>query len=236
MVRKAFYTDTGGRAVNEDSVRIRERGGALICVVADGLGGQGGGDAASGAAATLIADEWDGSVSPAALAGLFERAHRKIKSMQTPRLEMMSTAVALVLSPRQAAWAHAGDSRLYIFRNGQLVVQTRDHSASQIAVLLGQITPEEIRFHSDRATVLRALGQDGELKTELGSAQLDAGHYAFLLCTDGFWEYVLEREMAETLARSQSPDDWLADMRALLRTRVPADNDNNTAAAVWLDI
>ena len=236
MLRKAFYTDTGGRAVNEDSVRMRECGGALICVVADGLGGQGGGDAASAAAAGLITDEWDGSVSTDALAGLFERAHRKIKAMQTPRLEMMSTAVALALAPGRAAWAHAGDSRLYIFRNGELTLQTRDHSASQIAVLLGQITPEEIRFHSDRATVLRALGQGGELKTELGSAQLEPGRYAFLLCTDGFWEYVLEREMAESLARSQTPEAWLDAMRSLLRSRVPSDNDNNTAAAVWLDI
>lgn len=133
-------------------------------------------------------------------------------------------------------WAYVGDSRLYHFTDGRLTFQTRDHSASQIAVLMGQITPEQIRFHEDRSRIFRALGQEGSLNVDAQSGLLSPGNHAFLLCTDGFWEYVYESEMENTLARAASATDWLKKMRAVLAARIPGDNDNNTAAAIWLTI
>lgn len=55
----------------------------------------------------------------------------------------------------------------------------------------------------------------------------------FLLCTDGFWEYVLEQEMEETLADSPDPRQWILKMEALLQERAPGDQDNYTAACVF---
>ena len=147
---------------------------------------------------------------------------------------MKSTAVALMIANGRAAWAHVGDSRLYHFMNGSLVFQTRDHSASQIAVMLGDITVDQIRFHEDRNRVLRALGQDGSLNVEASEELLPPGDHAYLLCSDGFWEYVLEKEMEDDLRLASDPEDWLHRMRERLQARVPHDNDNNTAAAVWL--
>ena len=120
------------------------------------------------------------------------------------------------------------------FIQGRLVFQTKDHSASQVAVWLGDITQDQVRFHQDRCRILRALGQEGDVKVETGGEQLEPGTHAFLLCTDGFWEYVLEEEMEETLSRAQGPKDWLERMRARLNQRAPSDCDNNSAAAVWL--
>ena len=174
-------------------------------------------------------------MSEEALARLIQQAHQRVLSLQTRACAMKTTVTALEADGRQAAWAHAGDSRIYHFVNGTLVFQSRDHSASQIAVMLGTITPDQIRFHVDRSRVYRALGQDGELKVESHGEALAPGHHAFLLCSDGFWEYVYEEEMAEDLAAAASPEDWLARMRARLAARVPDNNDNNTAAAVWLD-
>ena len=235
MIATASYTDTGGRPHNEDTVRLAWQKGGLCLVVADGLGGHGGGGLASAAAAEVICGGWDGQVSEEALARLIQQAHQRVLSMQTRACAMKTTVTALEADGRQAAWAHAGDSRIYHFVNGTLVFQSRDHSASQIAVMLGTITPDQIRFHVDRSRVYRALGQDGELKVESHGEALAPGHHAFLLCSDGFWEYVYEEEMAEDLAAAASPEDWLARMRARLAARVPDNNDNNTAAAVWLD-
>ena len=235
MIATASYTDTGGRPHNEDTVRLAWQKGGLCLVVADGLGGHGGGGLASAAAAEVICGGWDGQVSEEALARLSQQAHQRVLSLQTRACAMKTTVTALEADGRQAAWAHAGDSRIYHFVNGTLVFQSRDHSASQIAVMLGTITPDQIRFHVDRSRVYRALGQDGELKVESHGEALAPGHHAFLLCSDGFWEYVYEEEMAEDLAAAASPEDWLARMRARLATRVPDNNDNNTAAAVWLD-
>ena len=235
MIATASYTDTGGRPHNEDTVRLAWQKGGLCLVVADGLGGHGGGGLASAAAAEVICGGWDGQVSEEALARLIQQAHQRVLALQTRACSMKTTVTALETDGRQAAWAHAGDSRIYHFVHGTLVFQSRDHSASQIAVTLGTITPDQIRFHVDRSRVYRALGQDGELKVESHGEALAPGHHAFLLCSDGFWEYVYEEEMAEDLAAAASPEDWLARMRARLAARVPDNNDNNTAAAVWLD-
>lgn len=236
MIQTASYTDIGGRPRNEDSIRINQQYGGLCAVVADGLGGHGGGADASAAAAELICRSWDGTVNEDYLSELIQAAHRKVLNMQTAACSMKTTVTLLTLNGMKAAWAHVGDSRIYHFHDGELVSQTRDHSASQIAVMLGSITEREIRFHEDRNRVYRALGQDGELKVDTHFEPLAPGRHAFLLCTDGFWEYVLEAEMVQDLAKAGSAAAWLDLMRARLAQRAPEDNDNNTAAAVLLDI
>ncbi|MGM9619737.1 MAG: PP2C family protein-serine/threonine phosphatase [Oscillospiraceae bacterium] len=231
----ASYSAAGGRPCNEDTVLVRQLDGERLCaVLADGLGGHGGGEAASSAAARTILDGWQGGATPQSLCELVRKAHQQVLSMQTPRCQMKTTVVVLALEKGRFDWAYAGDSRLYHFAGGRLVWQTRDHSASQIAVLLGQITPEEIRFHEDRSHIYRALGQQGGGEADAGETALEPGSHAFLLCSDGFWEYVYESEMERELAAAASPQDWLDRMRALLNSRIPADNDNNTAAAVWV--
>jgi serine/threonine protein phosphatase PrpC len=62
---------------------------------------------------------------------------------------------------------------------------------------------------------------------------LTGGEDAFLLCTDGFWEYVYEEEMEKALQESQDPQQWLEKMKTLVCSRTPQDNDNFTAAAVF---
>lgn len=235
MLEIASYTDIGGRARNEDTVRHVTRGEDALCLVlADGLGGHGGGELASAAAAESICRDWDGTADAEALKVLVREANRRVLAIQTPRCAMKTTVTVLTIAGERAVWAHAGDSRLYCFQDGKLAFQTRDHSAAQLGVLLGDITPDQIRFHEDRSRVLRALGQDDELTVETGERELAGGKHAFLLCSDGFWEYVLEPEMEEDLKSAAGPEDWLERMRWRLKKRVPDDNDNNTAAAVWL--
>lgn len=237
VFQTAEYTNIGGRKRNEDSVQGTLWGNdGLLLVVADGLGGHGGGEKASQSVCRTICQNWNGSADPETLATLLTMAHGNVLNIQTPQCAMKSTAVVLAIRDTQAAWAHVGDTRLYHFLNGKLVFQTRDHSASQLAVMLGQITPQEIRFHEDRNRVLRALGQEGELSIEASHTVLEPGRHAFLLCSDGFWEYVLEEEMELDLRMSANEEEWIRRMHARLCQRIPLDNDNNTAAAVWCDI
>lgn len=236
MLDISTYTNIGGRERNEDAVRHVTRGKNGLClVVADGLGGHGGGELASAAAVECICSRWDGSADPESLKALVLEANRHVLSIQTLQCAMKTTVVVLTVSGKRAVWAHAGDSRLYCFRDRKLAFQTLDHSAAQLGVLLGDITPDQIRFHEDRSRVLRALGQDDELSVDTGERVLTDGEYAFLLCSDGFWEYVLEREMEEDLEKAADAMDWLRRMRRRLCERVPADNDNNTAAVVWVN-
>lgn len=239
----AVYTDIGSRKVNEDSVCVRELAGDRIClIVADGLGGHGGGDQASRAAASHVITGWNGETDAETIRRLLSEANAKVLAMQTPLCQMKTTIVLLAADGAQLLRAHVGDSRLYHFLDGTLIYQTRDHSVAQMSVLLGEITPDQIRFHEDRSRVLRALGQDEDLNVEAAEETLERGTHAFLLCTDGFWEYVLEEEMEEDLRAADSPDDWIGRMRMRLSGRVKEmygdepENDNNTAAALWLEI
>lgn len=233
----ASYTDIGGRACNEDAVRIETHArGSLCLVVADGLGGHGGGDVASRTAVDVICREWDGGTTPPSLIAPIKSAHRQIQSMQTGQLSMRTTVAMLATDGRYTAMAHAGDSRIYHFHNGTLAFQTQDHSASQIAVLMEEITPDQIRFHEDRNRVLRCLGQEDSVNPTARDYPMEPGSHAFLLCSDGFWEYVLEPEMEEDLRSARDPQDWLQKMRARLGARVPANHDNHTAAAVWFTV
>lgn len=235
MLQTATYTAPGGRPENEDYARFTGGGDRLLAVLCDGLGGHGGGALAAKTAAQTISGGWTQTASAPELEQLVQRAHQAVTALQTAQCAMKTTAVALALADGRAAWAHVGDSRLYHFYNGALVFQTTDHSVSQIAVMLGEITAGQIRHHADRSRLLRALGQDGPLRVEAREEPLLPGRHAFLLCSDGFWEDVLEQEMAGDLSLARSAEDWLCRMRRRLDARAGADHDNNTASAIWLE-
>jgi len=227
----------GGRDYNEDCVRHLEQNGVCVVAVADGLGGHGGGHIASSITAEVITRTFfkTPSMDPEFIHSLFELANIEVVKAQTPAEMMRSTGVALFVMGSQALWGHAGDSRIYYFRDGRLIYQTLDHSVSQMAVFSGEITKDEIRTHSDRNRVLKAFGEDGALRPEVSPVfTLEPGWHSFLLCTDGFWEYILENEMETDLTESENPHYWIHAMLKRITGRVPRDTDNYSAAAVYV--
>jgi len=211
--------------------------GVCAAIVADGLGGHGGGQIASGIAANSIFNMFrrEPRIEAEYIRQLFERANQDVLSAQTAQLKMKSTGVALFINKTAAVWGHVGDSRLYCFQDGTLSHQTTDHSVSQMAVFAGEIKKEQIRFHPDRNKVLRAFGGSESLKPEISSVHtLTVGFYAFLLCTDGFWEYVREPEMEIELAKAGAPSDWLQGMIQRLAGRVPKNHDNFSAVSIFI--
>lgn len=235
-VKIATLTDIGGRTNNDDTVAVRQKADSAWVFVGDGLGGYAGGQMASEAAARAVMDlSHRGSLlTEERLAEAASCANRAVCQVQKEKKgNMKTTMVFLTIEDGRAKWMHVGDSRLYHFRNGFLVTQTIDHSVSQMAVLMGEITPREIRFHEDRNRVLRALGSETGRPEISPTVMLTGGEDVFLLCTDGFWEYVYEEEMEALLKKAGSPEQWLEEMKALILTRTPEDNDNFTAAAVF---
>ena len=112
----ASCTDVGGRLYNEDCVAYKQLGDDCLCVVlADGLGGHGGGEIASKTAVDTILTGWNRPATPASLCDLIQEAHRRILLMQTAVCRMKTTAVILSVDGDRALWAHVGDSRLYHF-------------------------------------------------------------------------------------------------------------------------
>jgi serine/threonine protein phosphatase PrpC len=228
----------GGRSNNEDFMLWDERDGVLCAVVADGLGGHAGGAEAAkiaceAAIASFLANP---AVTPEAVQDHIRAADNRIREEQRIRpalASMRSTLVMLVASATQAIWGHVGDSRLYQLSSGRIVSQTKDHSMPQHLVDLGEIDPAVIRHHEDRPRLLRALGEEEAVRFAILTepAILKSGD-AFLLCSDGFWENVLEIEMELDFAKSHSPLEWFSFMEGRLRERADAGHDNYTAVAI----
>lgn len=98
------------------------------------------------------------------------------------------------------------------------------------AIVAGCTTPP---YDEDRNRLLRTMGNPDDFRPIIrDSAFVPEPGDAFLLCSDGFWEYVLEEEMAAFLARSGSAENWLQTMEALIMKRAPGDHDNYPAVAL----
>ncbi|HVU44880.1 MAG TPA: PP2C family serine/threonine-protein phosphatase [Terracidiphilus sp.] len=238
---EAYISNRGGRDYNEDYTLSYSNGDAYCWVVADGLGGHGGGEEASRIACETVVRSFQANpaVLPDAVQAHLRNADDALRREQQAKpalARMRSTIVVLVANAVQAVVGHVGDSRLYHFRDGRLVGQTKDHSVPQSLVDAGELAPAAIRHHEDRSRLLRALGEEQPARASVSSPPLAIGKGdIFLLTTDGFWENVLEVEMELDLAKSRNAADWLARMENRLQERVDGSHDNYTAVAVWGD-
>ena len=241
-MRYCTMTNRGSRPVNEDSIGITEHGYLTCFVLADGLGGHGMGDIASQLAVKAfdkVFSSPEGKPLPELLSDAFLRAQADILQEQQ-RLgapsQMKTTTVALAIQNGQAVWGHIGDSRLYVFERGKVKLRTLDHSVPQMLVLSREISEKDIRGHPDRNRLLRVLGDAGEPpRFELSEVQPVNRVQAFLLCSDGFWEFITEKEMGKMLKKFRTPGEWLDQMREVVEQKGRStDMDNYSAIAVML--
>ena len=230
-VSVSHYSSAGGRKINEDSTSVTRGENGFLAVVADGLGGMGNGDVAS---KLTVSTMWDvlsrGEITPERLEEAAQIANERIITERGDG-KMCSTLAALWIGENKAYSCHSGDSRIYQIRNNKIIFQSKDHSVSQMAVLMGKITPAEIRGHKDRNKLVRSLGASGEAKAEINAITVEKGD-AFVLCSDGFWELILEEEMIACLAYSANAVAWLNKMRSVIESRITATSDNYTAVTV----
>jgi serine/threonine protein phosphatase PrpC len=240
----AEFTHIGGRQSNQDAQANAQQDGLACFVISDGAGGHAGGEIASGVVVKAVIDSFllELSFGVRALQFYVEHAIAQVAKGKVAdhQLKDMSATVAAVLidtENRCALWAHLGDTRIYLFRDRRVYRATRDHSLVQQFVDAGYCATEALRTHPQRNVLYAAVGTEGDTRPEV-TQQTIALHDgdAFLLCTDGFWEWVTESEMEQSLAAASSVDDWLRKMRAMVEEKgghSPKSRDNYTAQALW---
>lgn len=240
MLDYATLTDIGSRSLNEDRIGAAQKGDRYCFVVCDGLGGHGMGDIASRLVTDVFLETFQKATScDTILSTAFSTAQSRLLARQREdkvRHKMRTTAAVLLVDGKTVHIGHVGDSRVYIFGENGTQKRTLDHSVPQMLALSGEITDEQIRKHPDRNVLLRAMGTDWERPMyELMPPFPLSACRAFLLCSDGFWEYISDREMRALLDRSRTAEEWLNAMRAVVaKNGMHEKADNYSAIAVFV--
>lgn len=235
----ASLTDQGTRASNQDhnGEIIGERSACFV--VCDGVAGAPGGEVAAALACNTILESFDGdkSLDTQDPRQFIQRANRVIRTKQQLNIEcsrMGTTLVSLFIDrdTEQAYWAHAGDSRLYLFRRGYMHNVTTDHSLLQRMKDAGHETDG---VNSNFLYYALGIGDD-ELDASYSDVVPLQDGDVFLLCTDGFWQLVSQQQMQQSLHMVNTPEEWLTMMQQVIRQRSESTTtqDNYTAVAVWL--
>lgn len=236
-MNSAKYSNIGSREKNEDCAVILQVENAGLFAVADGLGGHRGGEIASEVAMGAMEREFAlrQDFSPQGLFSLFQAAQSAVlEAAELNNMKMHTTVCALTINDSCAVWGHMGDSRLYYIRDGKIVAVTPDHSVAYISYLNGEIRREDIRFSPDQSRLTRSLGSAEQFKPDISQQiQLTPGD-SFLLCTDGFWELMAEKDMLITRQKAKNASQWLTDMVSIVKGKMKqtGEYDNYTIVTV----
>lgn len=243
-------TDPGCvRVNNEDNFAFDDDLGLLI--VADGMGGHNSGEVAAEIASKTILEYarnmlgGEKSIVPdGGSDGLTMRGKQlefMVKTANTLIYEkgrvfpkdagMGTTVVAALIDPKALTVAHVGDSRLYLWRRGDLAQLTQDHSLVGEQVRRGQITAEEAVRSNLQNILTRALGAEAEVQVDVAEHVLMPGDVV-LLATDGLSKMVTDADVSKLIAADSEPKKIVDTLIAKARAGGGIDNVTVVAARI----
>ncbi len=231
------YSNRGDRAHNEDALFCGEKNNKGVFVVSDGFGTDGNGAHASGVVSKALGMTLADTVAGAwSMKRAFETADRELKSAQKKygNADTRATVAALHIHNDTAFYAHCGDSRIYYLSGSNMPIITADHSVSYKKYRDGIIGFDEIRYDEDRNNLTESLGNPRVRPTLLKKkVNLNSGD-CFLLCTDGFWQNILDDEIYIDYLKSESSGRWLEFMLLRIMPRLQEGADNLSAICVMV--
>ncbi|MDR4496131.1 MAG: Stp1/IreP family PP2C-type Ser/Thr phosphatase [Nitrospirales bacterium] len=248
MIWSGFgLTDVGKvRKMNQDAFAVRND--LQLWVVADGMGGHTGGEVASRIAIETITryvatsapfpEKTEDHLRPqeSQLVQALECANQAIReeTQHNPALQGMGTTVVAVhilhdLTGSYATVAHAGDSRLYLFREQILTLWTRDHTLMEEQLELKLITPEQVRTHPLRHVLTKGLGIEPQVIPSVTTYTLRP-HDLLLLCSDGLTKMLLDEEIRVLLLKAHHSLPQLCE--TLIKTANRLGGEDNTTVVV----
>jgi PPM family protein phosphatase len=225
----AVITDTGRKRRRNEDAYVCE---PPLFAIADGMGGAQAGEVASRLAAAALKESRAEAGGEQRIVDLIQEANRRVydRSSTDPNTSGMGTTITVALvEDGNVSFGHVGDSRAYLFREGQLEQITEDHSLVNELLKSGKLSPEEAEAHPQRSVITRALGTDPDVDADTFTIQAQEGD-VFLLCSDGLTDMVPNETILDLVERHRE------DMDKALRALVSAANkgggeDNITVVA-----
>ena len=232
----AYASDTGRmRAENQDYVSVFiNQSGAQLAIVADGVGGQNGGDVAATMAVSHIGNQWQQSTISTvetAKQWLIEQVNNEndtiVKTAQRYRTlnGMATTLVIAVILANQLIIANIGDSRAYVIRQRQMRQLTVDHNLANELLQEGAITEDEAVTHPGRHLITRQLGVTDDSKPDLFAINLYPNDYV-LMTTDGMPKHVSDENILQTVLSANDIADAVTQL--ITKTNNAGGSDNVT--------
>lgn len=211
QIETAKVSLLGDREENQDRIGILRRGGTVLAIVMDGMGGHAQGEVAAQVGLDkmlkLFADtELPINTPEEFLSQSLLQAHEDvIKAGHDMPVDMMpraTTAICLIQG-EQMYWLHVGDSRLYHIRDAKIVKRTRDHTHVETLLQQGVITESQINTHPMRNYVDSCLGGEIDIAeiSKTGAMDVEAGD-VIMLCSDGVWSAFQDNALARFLGES----------------------------------
>ncbi|HEX6530447.1 MAG TPA: PP2C family serine/threonine-protein phosphatase [Burkholderiales bacterium] len=235
-------SNLGARDINEDRVGHWTAPGAVLMAVADGLGGHIHGELAAQLAidilgAAFAAEARDKLADPAEFlsralaaghAGIVRESDRR-GFPENPR----TVIVACVVQDGHVYWTHVGDCRFYLLRGGRVVARSRDHTVVQRLVDEGRIREEAAATHPHRNRLLQCLGGVQVPRIEPVASERLARDDIVLLCSDGFWGPLSQRQLLHPLL-SRPLGEAIPELMALAESTAGPECDNvSVVAMTW---
>jgi len=225
-------TDIGLKRKNNEDAYL-ERLDLGVFAVADGIGGSAAGEIASRIFVETAQEVFERGVysdteTSAMVQEVFRLANERIlvNTEEYPENRGMGcTAELIAFRGNRYIVGHVGDSRTYLFRDGELRRITRDHSLVQDQLEQGLITREDAKRHRLRNVVLRAVGIDSSVALDLIKGRMLQGDI-FLLCSDGLTDMVDEDSVQETLSSALGLTEMVEQL--IESAKAAGGNDNIT--------
>jgi protein phosphatase len=201
--RTAVVTDTGRRRLGNEDANVFK---PPFFAIADGMGGARAGEIAAGLAAAAL--EEGAPQSADGIVALIEEANRRIweRSVQDPETAGMGTTLTAALVDAEAgtvAIGHVGDSRAYLYRDGELEQLTTDHSLVVELVESGILTPEEAERHPQRSAITRAVGTEPTVEVDAFTVDAKPGDL-YLICSDGLTDMLAADEVEDVIEGAEA--------------------------------
>jgi protein phosphatase len=229
----SLVTDIGQRrSNNQDFInRFDNQNGITLIVLADGMGGHRAGNIASEMTVTDLGRAWINTDFTEVdqirdwLLVTLETENRKIYELgQSEEYKGMGTTVeAVALLGNTAVYAHVGDSRIGLVRQGHYTLLTSDHSLVNELVKAGQLTEEEAASHPQKNIITQSIGQAQPVHPDLGQQELEADDY-LVINSDGLTNMISNSEIVGTLVQSGSVDEKNRQLVNLANNRGGLDN------------
>jgi serine/threonine protein phosphatase PrpC len=244
-VEYAKVSALGDRKDNQDRAAIIVSDEAVLMMVFDGMGGHSDGARAAETALKVVQDLFTAARMPifdpqGFLYMALSRAHDEVVDIGRELavdFRPRATCAACLVQEGGAFWAHIGDSRIYLVRDGAVLMRSRDHSHVEVLIQEGAITEEEAQDHPMRNFVECCIGGDSPVPdmSITGRIPLSEGD-VLLACSDGLWSGMRDADMA-AIGKPGS-DILLENLKELSLKALSVNSphsDNTTGAAVrWI--